>query len=315
MPDQDTASPSPDNRTNVRSRDSHPGRSMPWRLGMGVLSALAPDRLERWAFNRFCTPVRARPAPLPEVAGLPGHAFAVASGRYTLRAWDWGEGPTVLLVHGWSGHAAQMTAFVPALVAAGYHVVAFDQPAHGSSGGARTTLLEMRDAVLAVGRRFGLDRPLAGIVAHSLGAPASLLALDRGLRAERAVLLAPPTDPLPWVDAAGQRMGLPAPRVASLKARVSGYLRADLGARDAHVVAAALPTPLLVMHDQDDRAVPFAAGQALAAASPRAQFVPLQGLGHRRMLSDPGLIARTLAFIHHAHAHAPAAAATRAAAE
>jgi pimeloyl-ACP methyl ester carboxylesterase len=293
MPDPERPRPTPeplsDKSTNVRSPL--------WRLGMRLASAVAPAGVEQWAFERFCTPVRPRPARPPQVPGMHSHGFAVESRGRTLRAWDWGEGPTVLLVHGWSGHAGQMIAFVPALVAAGYHVVAFDHPAHGTSGGSRTTLLELRDAVLAVGRRFALGEPLAGIVAHSLGSPATLLALDRGLPAQRVVLLAPPTDPLPWVDAAGLRMGLPAARVEALKARITGYLRSDLGDRDAHTVAAQLSAPLLVMHDEDDRAVPFAAGKALAEACPHAELVALRGLGHRRMLADPALIERAVGFL------------------
>ena len=47
----------------------------------------------------------------------------------------WGDGPAVLLMHGWGGARAQMTGFVDPLLAAGYRVVAYDQPAHGESNG------------------------------------------------------------------------------------------------------------------------------------------------------------------------------------
>jgi pimeloyl-ACP methyl ester carboxylesterase len=285
--------PASENSTNVRLKLT--------RLAVGALATLAPRTAERWAFDRFCTPVRPRPARPPRVPGLPAHSFTVAfttpAGARQLRAWDWGEGPTVLLAHGWSGYAGQMTAFVPALVAAGYHVVAFDQPAHGQSGGRTTTLLELRQAVLAVGSRFSAFQPLAGVVAHSLGATATLLALDRGLRAERAVLLAPPADPLPFVQAAGHHFGLPPAGVKALSARIHGYLRADIGERDAHAVIASLDVPLLVVHDEQDRAVPFEVGRALAAASPRVEFLAPRGLGHRRLLADPTIIGQAVDFL------------------
>ena len=141
------------------------------------MSALAPAATERWALSRFATPTRNRHGG-PKAPG--GHRFTLPGRNGDLAAWDFGDGPTVLLAHGWSGHAAQMSAFVPALVAAGYHVVCFDQPAHGHSGGRRTNMLEFRDAVLTVGRRLG---PLAGVIAHSLGATAS--AAGAGSRAAR----------------------------------------------------------------------------------------------------------------------------------
>ena len=49
---------------------------------------------------------------------------------------------------------------------AGYAVVAFDQPAHGRSGGTRTTLPEFAAHLLAVAQRFG---PAAALIGHSLG--------------------------------------------------------------------------------------------------------------------------------------------------
>ncbi|MGZ5446135.1 MAG: alpha/beta hydrolase [Thermoanaerobaculia bacterium] len=54
--------------------------------------------------------------------------------RRLQRAWSWGEGPAVLLVHGWGGHAAQFQSFVEPLVRAGFRAIAFDAPSHGSSG-------------------------------------------------------------------------------------------------------------------------------------------------------------------------------------
>ena len=50
-----------------------------------------------------------------------------------MKAWSWGNGPTVLLVHGWNGRATQLGGFVEPLVARGYRVVAFDAFGHGES--------------------------------------------------------------------------------------------------------------------------------------------------------------------------------------
>jgi len=57
--------------------------------------------------------------------------------------------------------------------------------------------------------------------------------------------------------------------------------------------------PGLVIHDEDDRDVPWQQGDALANAWPGAQFVRTAGLGHRRILRDPDVLARVTAFITH----------------
>ena len=283
----------PKNSTNVRSKKPLGARlsALGLRAGLQTISALAPAATERWALSRFATPVRTRHGG-PKAAG--GHRFTLPGRTGDLAAWDYGDGPTVLVTHGWSGHAAQMSAFVPALVAAGYHVVCFDQPAHGHSAGRRTNMLEFRDAVLTVGRRLG---PLAGVVAHSLGATASLLALDRGLRADRLVLLAPPIDPIPFAWAFADHVGLPRARTEGLVQLLRDFLHADLGGRYALEAAAAARDPLLLIHDQDDRAVPISHGRALADASARAQLWPVRGLGHNRMLGDPAVVQAAVTFL------------------
>jgi pimeloyl-ACP methyl ester carboxylesterase len=82
-----------------------------------------------------------------------------------LAVYSWGEGPTVLLVHGWSGRASQLARYAAPLVARGYRAVAVDGPGHGRSDGWFTNLPQMADALMAVQAQEG---PFAGVLAHSV---------------------------------------------------------------------------------------------------------------------------------------------------
>jgi pimeloyl-ACP methyl ester carboxylesterase len=62
-------------------------------------------------------------------------------------------------------------------------------------------------------------------------------------------------------------------------------------------MAAALDTPLLVMHDRDDPTVPWAEGAAIATAWRGAELVTTSGLGHRDIVRDPDVVARAVAFL------------------
>ena len=67
---------------------------------------------------------------------------------------------------------------------------------------------------------------------------------------------------------------------------------------DARVQAAHLdPVPTLVVHDRADRQTPYADAVGLVEALPQAELVTTDGLGHRRILHDPGVVAATVAFI------------------
>ena len=132
-----------------------------------------------------------------------------------LAATSWGspEAPTVLLAHGWNSRRSHWSAFVPELRDSGFRVVAVDAPAHGDSPGDRANVLAYGKALRAVGEELG---PLAGIVGHSFGAGAAVIALHHGLAADRAVLranwgidqLKPGVDAPPRVQGGRQQGGL-----------------------------------------------------------------------------------------------------------
>src|SRR5258708_21621269 len=81
--------------------------------------------------------------------------------------------------------------------------------------------------------------------------------------------------------------------MAGLSREVGG----DLGAVDLRRLAPSMRSRLLVLHDRYDREVPFAHGADIAKAWPEARLDALSGLGHRRLLRDPEVIAATTAFI------------------
>ena len=59
-------------------------------------------------------------------------------------------------------------------------------------------------------------------------------------------------------------------------------------------LAAGRDAGLLVVHDREDREVPLAHGEALAATWPAARLRVTEGLGHRRILRDPEVIAEVV---------------------
>ena len=280
--------PHPDARQKKRTN----GRFQTFRAGLRVLSAVAPPLAEQLAMDLFYRPRRRRLA--PDVPGAEPHAWRVKTRAGDLAVWDYGCGPTVLLVHGWSGAAGQWSPFIGPLVRAGYNAIALDLPAHGLSQGDRTNLQEVVDAVVDTAARVA---PIRAVVGHSLGATAATLALGQGLRAERAVLIAPAARDVPgYVHAFARRLGLPAAREPGLVARMRRKF-GDLDRFDARKAAAALSTPALVFHDVDDAEVPFAEGESLARAWPGARLTALHGRGHNRPLKDPDVVREALAFI------------------
>src|SRR5262245_26950465 len=155
-------------------------------------SLLLPEFTAALAERLFLTPPRPR-VPSAFFDFLDARSSYVEHRGRHLATWRWGpaDAPAVLLVHGWGGLAAQMRGFVAPLLAAGFRVVAYDQPAPGYSEGRLTGLPDFADALAAVAQHH---EGVHAVVAHSLGAAGAAVALSRGLDIERAVLIGAPSD-------------------------------------------------------------------------------------------------------------------------
>jgi pimeloyl-ACP methyl ester carboxylesterase len=283
--------------TNVRIK------SVWRRASWTALHQLSPNAALRAATRSFLeTPKRSRPA---DTLALRNAArFGVRFGDQEMAAWSIGRGDeAVLLVHGWGGRATQMRGFVEPLVEAGYRVVAFDAPGHGASTGSHLALPELASAI---GRVAAVIGPVRAVVAHSFGAAASTLAIAEGLPVERAVLLGPPADELPWFERFADQLGLNAGERRELQRAVEGHVGVPFSTLAAESLGPALKLPLLVVHDGDDLEVPWEDGARIARAAPHAALLTTRGLGHRRILRDARVIREAVQFIRGERASEPA---------
>jgi pimeloyl-ACP methyl ester carboxylesterase len=267
-----------------------------------------------WLAARMVAPVSERAAgpfaargwftpwslPLPESerrrreGWLAGTSPLVIRGAGTeLAAFVAGEGPAVLMVHGWGERAAALGAFVEPLVAAGHRVVGVDLPAHGGSPGRRTDAFAwaqtITDAATAVDARV--------VVAHSMGAATTLLAAGEGLRTDGLVLLAPVVRLEHAVATFARTYRLPPRVVRALRGQIERDFGADVWRRLASDRNAAnLGVPGLVFHDRDDPQVDIGDAYRLASAWRGAELVLTHRLGHNRLPRAPQVIERVVAF-------------------
>jgi pimeloyl-ACP methyl ester carboxylesterase len=58
-----------------------------------------------------------------------------------------------------------------------------------------------------------------------------------------------------------------------------------------------MTVPALVVHDRDDRDVPFSHGDEIARAWPGAELMATTGLGHRAVVWDAEVVRRTVGFL------------------
>jgi len=281
------------NSTIVRSRK--PSRLLPLaRAGNRALSALAPSLAAGLAERLFLTPPRPHWPP-SEIAQLSSaRARPLQVGRRHVDVWLWGTGPSVLLVHGWGGRGAQLASFVEPLVVHGFSVVTFDAPGHGPGDSGMVTIPEMVEATLAVAASRG---PLAGLIAHSVGGTIAARAIYEGLDVNAAVFVGAAAD----LDGPATRftatLGFSRQVREAMQARIEDRVGRPFAAFDVAALAPTLRVPLLVIHDSGDAEIPWQHGRVIVHAWPGAGLLITDGLGHRRILRDPDVIAAAVAFL------------------
>jgi pimeloyl-ACP methyl ester carboxylesterase len=208
------------------------------------------------------------------------------------------HGPVVLLVHGWGGHAGQMLALAQSLAGQGLRPVLVEMPAHGRSSGATSNLPQFARAIDYVAARLQQQgHSLRAVVAHSLAANAAAYAAGRGLPVQRLVLLAPPASPRDYTRMFGHVFGLSEATRAAMQSRIEAREGVLMPQFEPDAVGLRIRIPTLVVHDRDDRINRFADGQAYAHAVRGAELVATQGLGHRKILKDAGVLGRVALFL------------------
>jgi pimeloyl-ACP methyl ester carboxylesterase len=269
------------------------------RLTFALSERLAPRVGARLAERAWFT---VPPVPRPGILPPGGRDFEIASQGGTIRGSEWGSGSVVYLVHGWGGRGSQLAAFVDPLVRTGHRVVLFDALSHGRStagpsGVGRSTAVEFGRALDDVAARFG---PAASVIAHSLGALATLLASRQGwLGYERLVLLSPSLGVDDVLDVFTGSLGIGSRTRAALEQRIAVRVGMPLTEFQFDKVGTD-PVPTLIVHDRTDRQTPYAASATFAERNADVELATTSGLGHNRLLRDPAVVAAAVAHVNRA---------------
>jgi len=260
-----------------------------------LLDAISPHLAGRLGVALFYAP-RKFPAAKWEAAGIDQgteHTLSFDNESLTATVWD-GEGPAILLVHGWQGRRGQLAKIALNLAEKGFRVIAFDGPAHGSSAKKRTTLVEFSEAVDSAARQFG---PIHGIVGHSFGAAAVAIAVQNGVEAKRIVLISCPYSLRHVVSSFARLVGLPSRSHERMYPIMEKLHRCPEARLSFENIGPDLKMPFLLIHDETDRYVPVTDGEKVLSTINRAELVRTNGLGHMRILQDEAVVQKVSRYI------------------
>jgi pimeloyl-ACP methyl ester carboxylesterase len=264
------------------------------------------------AFRKFCTPQLS-------TCRSPDHARLVERARFHLRSaraqrltTRVGEvqtyvvepkGPceaTALLVHGWTGEAAFMSAFADYLSRRGIRCVLLDLPAHGRSAGQETNLIDCAHAVHEVANAMA---PIRFAIGHSIGGLALLVAgegrhpMPSPISFEAYVLVAIPDRFADVTRRFADEQKLSPEDVEAFECRLERLAHRRIADFTGSNFLAAIGRPTLLLHARDDQEVAFQDAERLLASLSCAELEAFDGLGHRMILYAPPVVRAAAVFL------------------
>lgn len=297
QPETQTTANTPDHRER-KVFDNRRGLAL-LRLFFAACRLLPRTATAKIALRIFLTPGRRPLSPRELAFRQLAHTEEIVCRGRKVAIYRWGNGSRrALLCHAWGGRGTTLGEFVQPLVSLGFTVFAFDAPAHGSSPGRVSDMVEYVSTIRAVQEKHG---PFDTAIGHSFGAGNLLWAhSDYGFRSKTVVLMGCFAHGAWVINAFGEAARLPARTVRKMKELLERKYPGELVWERLSMVdmLKSVSVPVLLVHDHGDRTIPFShAIQLHEASGDRAEFFATSNLGHKRLLTNKDVVDKVINFI------------------
>ncbi|MEP3245234.1 MAG: alpha/beta fold hydrolase [Sneathiella sp.] len=239
-----------------------------------------------------------KPLPIPEeVQAMLSKARTLTLGSCNnIRAWEWGHGPLVILVHGWGGQASQMAPLASEITRQGFRCVIFDVSGHGNAPENKTQWDYFIRDITDVTR--SLNEKVYAYIGHSAGGMTMMAARKLGrIEAEKYMCICAPSYPFPPIRAVQQKLN---PRKSLLdlyKTVIGGQFEIPWSELESSGYYSDPRATLSLVYDEKDRFVPHTEGDKIHALCPGSSLFKTKDYGHTRILNAPELRKQALEFL------------------
>lgn len=255
-----------------------------------------PVALEEYAVDLIFRPKKYQGSHTFDYLLKEGHSYYLpvkTTGKY-IHVTELGNGPCIILAHGWASEKSQMTSFIPKLLESGFSVLLYDQPAHGKSTSVSTNLFDFIRSLEAVIR---YKKDVHGILAHSMACSAAIYNLHLFQWIKKGVLIAPHYDfeeeLVTWFQKRGMTENMLQDFITCLENKYQLKLN-DINPKNvAHYINHA---DIFMVHDLHDRYAPFRGSEKLHQLFPSSSVKKTELLGHAKILHNENVIKEIVDF-------------------
>jgi pimeloyl-ACP methyl ester carboxylesterase len=269
----------PDKKT-LPSADTDPLYLRAIRLALNSSYRFSKRLSGQWCYRVLAKPPRKLILPSEKKFLSAAHQKILPVGIMNIQTYHWpGNGPKVLLAHGWNSHSGRWEELASQLIAADYDVYALDAPAHGASFGGSFAVIHYGEVLAKLAET--LEPHI--IIGHSAGGMATAYYLRHFPEIhhpEKLVLLSTPAELNHFMESFRKAIGI---KKAVIDAMEKAFTQRFGKSFDYFSIAdfvQNLRIPGLIIHDEKDDIAPVQGAYQLAKNWAASELIITQGLGH-----------------------------------
>lgn len=254
---------------------------LPKLMGIRLMALykIKPKKAIHKAFKLFCTPRGGFVKPNQKDFLNSHKSELISYKKIKIQTYKWsGNGPKVLLLHGWDSHSFRWKEMVGHLRKKDYDIMAFDAPAHGFSEG---NLLNVPIYNEVLNIMLNKHQPEI-LIGHSMGGMTAVFnQYNRtypGLK--KMILLGAPSDLKRIMDGFQKILAL-SDKFMSV---TENYFKSRYGYKfedfSTQKFAKTIETSTLVIHDKYDKIVPYNEAIEIERSLKNSELMITEGAGH-----------------------------------
>ncbi len=237
----------------------------------------------------FFTPATYKITPAEKQYLESGESFQLSVHDKTVQCWKWGSGPSILLAHGWNGRGIQLHHFIEPLMRRGYSVIGYDAPGHGVSQGKTSSYFEFTDTIRTL-LTSSNGYKIQGVIAHSLGASATVNSIAKENQPLEAVLIAPALRFAEVLTYFFAHVGVPTHIHQELIEEYENQFGYDMQRDNPVNLLKEINSEILIVHDTHDPTIPYIDSKELSNEFQNISLHTTKGLGHKRILTEESVV-------------------------
>lgn len=213
-----------------------------------------------------------------------------------LRAWSFGKGPIVILIHGWGGQASQMSILASEISKQGFRSIIFDVSGHGNDPDNYTQWDYFIRDIVDVSQ--SLDDEVYAYIGHSAGGMTMMAAHHHGrIIGEKFICICAPSYPFPPVRGVRNRINPRESLIRLFKGGIGAQFEIPWQELKSSHFYTAPKTELKLIYDKKDKFVPHTEGDKLHQLCEGSSLTKTETHGHTRILATEELQHLVLDFL------------------